>query len=219
MVLSYLDMVSDGARKAAAINTVLNDQGRLVGHNTDGQGFIRALREEASFSPRGKRALILGAGGAARGVAMALAEEEVLSFVIANRTMDRAKRLAKDLKRHWKADVKVIPLGRKELAKGAQDVDLIVHCSTMGMWHGPNEAGTPLEAEDIPSEALVYDLVYNPPKTPLMREAEIAGAQVLGGLSMLIYQGAIAFELWTGKKAPVEVMFKAARQALATRTN
>ena len=216
-IMSYLDEVSPEASEAGAVNTVVNGGGRLSGHNTDSAGFIRALREEASFLTKGKRALILGAGGAARGVAMALVSEGMDTLTIANRTLERARRLAQDLAKP-SMTIGAILLGGGELRRAAQEADLIVQCTTIGMFHGPDEAGTPLKAQDIPPTALVYDLVYNPPGTPLMKEARKAGARALGGLSMLVYQGAIAFEMWTGKKAPVEVMFKAARESLEART-
>jgi shikimate dehydrogenase len=218
MIMVYIDEVSPEAQKAVAVNTIFNQEGLLHGHNTDGAGFIRALKEEAKFSFDGSRVLILGAGGAARGVVMALASENLKSFTIANRTLDRCKRLARDLKRHWKGDLRSISLKADDLRKAAQEADLIVQCTTVGMLHSPDADGALLTAEDISPKALVYDLVYNPPETPFMREAKRAGASVLGGLSMLVYQGAIGFEMWTGKKAPVEVMFKAARETLESST-
>ena len=216
-IISYLDEVSPEARSAGAVNTVVNHSGRLSGHNTDGLGFLRALNKEAGFSPGGRRVLILGAGGAARGVATALVSHGVGPLTIANRTLERAHRLAQDLAKP-SMTIGAIPLRGGGLRRAAQEADLIVQCTTMGMFHGPNQAGIPLKAQDIPPTALVYDLVYNPPETPLMKEARRAGARALGGLSMLVYQGAIAFEMWTGRGAPVEVMFRAARESLEART-
>lgn len=219
LIAPYMDEVSSGSHRAAAINTILNNQGWLTGYNTDGAGFLRALQEETNFSPANKNVLILGAGGAARGVAMTLAAEGAGSFTVANRTVDRAKRLAKDLKKQCGKDIRAITLESSEMSDIAQGSDLIVQCTTVGMLYGADEAKTLLQAQDIPPNALVYDLVYNPASTTLMSEANKAGAQTLGGLSMLIYQGAIAFELWTGKVAPIEVMFKAAREALGTKAS
>lgn len=219
LIAPYMDEVSSGSHRAVAINTVLNNQGWLTGHNTDGPGFLRALQEETNFSLVNKNVLILGAGGAARGVAMTLGAEGVGSFTIANRTIDRAKRLVKDLKKQFGKDIRAINLEYGEMSGIARESDLIVQCTTVGMLHGADEAKTLLQAQDIPTNALVYDLVYNPASTILMNEASKAGAQTLGGLSMLIYQGAIAFELWTGKVAPIEVMFKAAREALRTKAS
>lgn len=219
MVMEYVDELSPEAKRAQAVNTIMKRDGRLFGHNTDGLGFVRALKEEAGFSAAGKRVLILGAGGAARGVVMALASEGMASVAIANRTVDRAKRLVKDLKQGWKGEARAIGLSGEEMEEEASQADLIVQCTTMGMLHGGAERESALSREQIPSGAVVYELVYNPPVTPLMQEASKSGARVLGGLSMLIYQGAVAFELWTGKPAPVDVMFKAARKALMERTS
>ena len=214
MVMSAMDEVSSEAKRAMAVNTVVNRAGRLYGHNTDGAGFVRALEEEAGFSFNGCSALILGAGGAARGVVMALSSKNLKEIIIANRTPERSARMAKDVKRYWNGSLRSISLASVGLRDAARNAGLIVQCTTMGMLHGPDEDGSLLASEDIPTEALVYDLVYNPTETPLMREAAKAGARVLGGLSMLVYQGAIGFELWTGEKAPVQAMFKATRQAL-----
>ena len=213
-VIAAMDEVSPEAKRAMAVNTVVNRGGRLFGHNTDGSGFVRALEEGAGFSFDGCSVLILGAGGAARGVVMALTSENLKEITIANRTLERADRMAKDVKRYWNGSIRSIPLAADGLQDAALNADLIVQCTTMGMLHGPDGDGSLLPAEDIPPEALVYDLVYNPTETPLIREAAKAGATVLGGLSMLVYQGAIGFELWTGEMAPVQAMFKAARQAL-----
>ncbi len=220
-VMPHLDQVDDWARMAGAVNTIVNEDGKLTGHNTDGPGFLRALEEHGHFSPEGRRVLIIGAGGSAKAVALALARRGVASITIANRTLHRAQRLAELLEGHGSllGDIRVeaislIPSG-EALVQAAATSDLVVNCTTLGMVHGPDEDSSPLPAEYIPSHALVYDLVYNPPETPLLREAARAGATILGGLPMLVYQGAASFELWTGKRAPVEVMMKAAEAALA----
>ena len=214
-VMAAMDEVSEEAQRAGAVNTVVNSDGRLIGYNTDGTGFVRALREEAEFAFDDSRVLIIGAGGAARGVVMALSEEAVGEFTITNRTRERAERLAGDLTSHFGGGVRVISLESKEFKRASQSSDLIVQCTTMGMLHSPAAAASPLAATDISAEAVVYDLVYNPPETPLMRESVRAGARVYGGLSMLVYQGAVGFETWMGRPAPVAAMFEAAKAALA----
>ena len=215
-VVPHLDEVDDWATSAGAVNTIVNRDGRLTGHNTDGSGFLRALREEHGFAPRGHRVLVLGAGGAARGVVLALVREQVAGLIIANRTVDRAQGLA-DLARTQGTDCRAIPLDGADLATAAATAELIVNCTTIGMSHGPNEAGSPLSPEQIPPTALVNDLVYNPQQTPLLRAAEQAGAGRLGGIHMLVYQGAASFEMWTGRDAPVSVMLEAATRAMAAR--
>lgn len=213
-VIPHLDEVDQWATEAGAVNTIVNrDGGRLTGHNTDGYGFLRALKEGGNLEPKGRRVLVLGAGGAARGVVLALVREEVSQVVIANRTVARAEPLAR-LAREQGVIGQAIPLGWNELALAAVQSDLIVNCTTIGMNHGPDPKGTPLLMHQIPPTALVYDLVYNPVETPLLREAARAGAGVLSGIQMLVYQGAASFEMWTGRPAPVEVMLQAAGRAM-----
>jgi shikimate dehydrogenase len=214
-VIPFLDEVDDWASTAGAVNTIVNRGGRLTGHNTDGIGFLRALQDGAGFDPTGKRVLILGAGGAARGVVLALARAGAGSMVIANRTEERAGRLAGLSESNG---VSASACSLIDAAGAAETADLIVNCTTVGMSHGPDESGSPLSAEQIPSACLVNDLVYNPLETPLLREAARAGASVLGGIEMLVYQGAASFEMWTEQPAPVQVMLKAAIAEMQARS-
>ena len=215
-VIPFLDEVDDWSTAAGAVNTIVNHGGRLTGHNTDGPGFLRALREAGSFSPQGKNVLVLGAGGAARGVTLALIREGVGRLTIANRTLDRALQLSR-MARDNGLDAQAISLAEEGLATAAASANLIVNCTTVGMSHGPDETGTPLAPALIPAAALVYDLVYNPLETPLLRDAARAGAGTLGGIYMLVYQGADSFKMWTGQDAPVAVMLEAATKAMASR--
>ncbi len=215
-VIPYIDEVDDWATAAGAVNTIVNREGRLTGHNTDGLGFLRALRDEGGFVPEGSRVLVLGAGGAARGVGLALSREKGATITIANRTLERGQRLA-ELAQSADTEGLAIPLDVKDLTEAAGAADLIVNCTTIGMSHGPDEAGSPLPAASIPSNVLVNDLVYNPLVTPILKAAAEAGAACLGGIHMLIYQGAASFEMWTGQDAPVAVMLEAATKAMAAR--
>ncbi|MBI4282303.1 MAG: shikimate dehydrogenase [Chloroflexi bacterium] len=212
-VVALLDELEEEARLIGAVNTIENRHGALVGHNTDAQGFLRSLKEEAGFDATGKTVLVLGAGGAARAVVVALAGAGVSSLVVANRTLERARSLVESLRSVFPA-AEAVALHPDSLAPVAARSHLIVNCTSMGMSGGTGQGETPIGADLIPSHALVCDLVYNPRETPLLREAARAGARVLGGLPMLVYQGAAAFELWTGKKAPTKVMFEAAEKAL-----
>ena len=214
-VIPFLDEVDDWASTAGAVNTIVNRDGRLTGHNTDGIGFLRALRDGAGFDPQGSSVLVLGAGGSARGVVYALARAGAARLAIANRTLARAEalaRLAAD------SDVTAEALALTDAPEAAAGAALIVNCTSMGMAHGPDETGSPLYAADIPSTALVNDLVYNPAETPLLREAAKAGAATLGGIQMLVYQGAASFEMWTGQDAPVDIMLEAATAAMRARS-
>ena len=216
-VMPLLDEVDTAARDIGAVNTVVHSDGRLLGANTDLAGFLRALREDGDYEPRGRRALILGAGGAARAVAYALLSEGAASVAIANRSPERARTLANELATRFPARVDALALDAESLAPllGADaSVDLLVNCTSMGMAHGPAADASPIPAGLIPRTALVYDLVYNPAETPMLAAARRAGARTLGGLPMLVYQGAAAFRMWTGREAPVDVMMRAASAAL-----
>lgn len=215
-VMPFLDEIDDWAAEAGAVNTIVNRSGRLAGYNTDGYGFLRALRESGGLEPGGKRALILGAGGSARGVVQALLRAGIAELVIANRTVERAESLA-ELAGEGGVSAEAIPLEPGALSEAAASAELIVNCTSLGMRHGPDESATPLASEQIPGTALVYDLVYNPMQTPLLRAAEQAGAATLGGISMLVYQGAASFEIWLERPAPVAVMMDAAMAAMRTR--
>ncbi len=215
-LLALLDELEEQARLIGAVNTIENRRGALIGHNTDAQGFLKALKEDAGFDPGGKTALVLGAGGAARAVTVALAGAGVKSLVIANRTLERARALVEDV-RPLLPSAEAVALRPESLALAAANSQIIVNCTSLGMSGGTGQGETPIGADLIPSQVLVCDLVYNPRETPLLREASKAGARVLGGLPMLVYQGATSFELWTGEKAPVKVMFEAAEKAFKSR--
>jgi len=210
-VISLLDSLDAWSRTVGAVNTIVNRGGRLRGYNTDSDGFVRGLRD-ASFEASRARALLLGAGGAARGVALALVKLGVASVSIANRTLQRAERLAKELQGRV-PQVKALPLEGGVLGQAALESDLIVNCTTLGMRHTPEEGVAVLTAESIAATAVAYDLVYNPLETPFLREAKKAGARTVNGLTMLVHQGAASFALWMGREAPVEVMMEAARRA------
>jgi shikimate dehydrogenase len=215
-VIPFLDEVDEWAAAAGAVNTIVNHDGHLSGHNTDGPGFLRALLVETGYDPKGTRALVLGAGGAARGILLALARSGVDSMVIANRTLERAETLAK-LASDNGVKSEAISLSGDLLTEAASGADLIINCTTMGMSHGPDEHGSPISAAQIPATAIVNDVVYTPLLTPLLKEAAAAGATALGGLHMLVYQGVLSFQMWTGQDAPVDVMLAAATAEMTSR--
>ena len=213
-VMAHLDEIDDWAAEAGAVNTIVNRDGRLAGYNTDGYGFLRALRESGQFEPAGKSALVLGAGGSARGVVQALLRADIASLAIANRTLARAQSLT-DMALSRGVPAEAIPLESDRLHDTARSADLIINCTSLGMTHGPDETASPLRADQIPPTTLVYDLVYNPMQTPLLTAAEQAGAATLGGITMLVYQGAASFEIWLERPAPVSVMMNAAMAAMS----
>ncbi len=214
-VLTLMDGLDELAREIGAVNTIVNRDGRLTGYNTDAEGFMKALRQEGSFEPEGRRAVILGAGGVGRAAAFSLVKARVKSLIISNRPQEWewALTLASDLKAVG-TGIDTVPWGGEPFNEALASCDLLVNCTSVGMKHSATEGQSPLQAELIPGQALVYDVVYNPIETPLLMAAKRAGARVLGGLTMLVYQGAAAFELWTEKVPPVDIMFQAAREGL-----
>jgi shikimate dehydrogenase len=223
-VLPLLDEVDELASLIGAVNTIVKKGDRLLGFNSDAYGFIEALDKEGHFNPEGRRVVILGAGGVARAVGFALVQKNANSLVIVNRTFRRAQVLADSLAGYStdsssgletaKTKIAALPwrsLGSEETFSHCQ---LIINCTTMGMKHSSQEGKSPLSLEVIPRGVLVCDLVYNPWPTPLLELAQKAGADILGGLSMLVYQGAASFKLWTGREAPFDIMFSRARELL-----
>ncbi len=207
-IMPMLDGLADTAEAVGAVNWVIPEDGKLIGHNTDAPGFLRALKESAGFDPSGCSAVVFGAGGAARAIAYALKTGGAASVAIANRTVEKAQSLAAEMT-DGRFRPTAIGLDQTALADVAPYADLFVNTSSMGMEGGPAPDDSPVAAELIPAEATCYDAVYAPPMTPFLLEAERAGATPAGGISMLIYQGVVGFELATGKKAPVAEMFAA----------
>lgn len=215
-VARLVDRVDDDVRAAGAVNTIVRRNGALEGSNTDIYGFTQALEQHGQFQAAGRRALVLGAGGAARGVVVALARLHAASVAIANRTPERAGALAALALEHG-VTASAVPWEPEALAQAAQQAELIINTTTLGMRGGPAPHDSPLPAQALHSGCLVYDLVYNPRETPLLRAARRAGARVLDGLPMLVHQGAAAFRLWTGREPPVDLMLRTAEAALAAR--
>ena len=215
-VIPFLDEVDEWATSAGAVNTIVNQGGHLSGHNTDGPGFLQALLNETGYDPKGTSALILGAGGAARGILLALVRGGVESIVIANRTLERAGELSR-LSYDSGVASEAISISGDALNEAANSADLIVNCTSLGMSHGPDELGSPMSAAQIPGTAIVNDLVYTPMLTPMLKEAAKAGATTLGGLHMLIYQGVLSFKMWTGQDPPVDVMLDVATKEMISR--
>ena len=218
-VLPLLDEVDDPASLMGAVNTIVKRDDRLLGFNTDAHGFLQALHKERHFEPQGKQVVILGAGGVARAVCFALVREKASSLLILNRSLARARALADSLKSYLrgcslKTEVAALSWQALNSPEIFDRCHLIVNCTTIGMKHSPQEGQSPLSLEVIPRGILVYDLVYNPCPTPLLQLAEKAGANILSGLAMLVYQGAASFELWTGKEAPLDIMLQRAREAI-----
>lgn len=210
VIVPLLDEVTKLARVIGAVNTVENQDGTLVGYNTDAPGFIESLREDAGFDPEGKRAVILGAGGAGRAVATILAEVGAKEIVIADVIEEKARELAEYLGSAMETTCKAAHLGDLDLA----GVDLLVNATPVGMHPKVNDSPLPAGVKIKNKKLLVYDLVYNPADTKLLKTAKAAGCKICSGLGMLVRQGALAFTIFTGEEAPVETMWEAARKSL-----
>jgi shikimate dehydrogenase len=214
-VIPLLDELDPLVRRVGAVNTIFNRDGKLFGYNTDVEGFLRALRDDAGFQTEGAHAIVVGAGGAARAVAVALIEAHAATITVLNRTEDRAQRLVDDLSpQAGDTRLEALPATAESWAKVAPRAELLVNCTSVGM-EGPSEDESPVPAGLIRPEMLVFDLIYRPIETRLLRDAASRGARTLGGLPMLVYQGAASFKIWTGREAPVDIMMDAARKALA----
>jgi shikimate dehydrogenase len=211
-VIRFLDKLDHLAEKIGAVNTIVNDDGVLTGYNTDGAGFLQALRERG-IEPGGKNIVILGAGGASRAISFSLADRGA-HLVILNRRLelDWAEELASRISQTFSKEVEALELNRENLARVLDRADIVVNATSMGMT--PNIDETPVTSDLLKPDLTVFDIVYNPIKTRLLREAEAAGARTVSGLDMLAWQGALAFEKWIGLKAPIELMREEAIKGL-----
>lgn len=218
-IQAHLDARSQEAELIGAVNTVVNEDGRLVGYNTDGAGFVRSLREEAAFAPDGRRVLLLGAGGAAKAIAVGLALAGAGEIVIANRTLAKAEAIANVVQSAASTRARALGVAQwpapddAALRAAAAEAELIVNATSLGMHAGAGEPPI-IPAAWLQPDHCVCDIVYTPPETPLLAAAKAAGARALPGIGMLIHQGAIAFEHFTGQPAPVAVMRAALLAAL-----
>ena len=212
-VIPFLDKLDPLVEMIGAVNTVVNDNGVLCGYNTDATGFLQALLEKG-IKPKGKNAVILGAGGASRAISFILAERGA-NLVVLNRQLelDWAVELTGRISEIFRKEVKALELDEENLAMVLEKADILVNATSVGI--SPDIENTPVAAHLLKSGLVVFDVVYNPLKTRLLSEAERAGAEtLLGGLDMLVWQGALAFEKWTGLKAPVGIMKREALKAL-----
>lgn len=214
-VMPLLDALTNEAQTVGAVNTIINQDGKLIGHNTDATGFFRALTEDALCNPAEQRALVLGAGGAARAVVYALLLAGVERLDIYNRTQARAEAIAKRFATLGTVNV----LDKAGLESSIFGCDVLVNTTSVGMEkEGVDADACPLPPGWLPQQGLVCDIVYRPAETALLRHAKHAGLKAQNGLAMLVYQGAEAFQHWTGADAPIELMFAAAKAEL-TRTS
>lgn len=203
-ILPLLDQVDPAARLIGAVNTVVNNDGTLIGYNTDASGFMRAVCQELDFQPEGRDILLLGAGGACRAAAVALAAAGVKSIVIANRHPCRAEKLIDELMQHFlPVQFAAVDYNDNEYLEALSTADLIVNTTSVGL-RGEEVNFLPLE--HIKGSALIYDMIYSLSETPLIKSARAMRLLCTNGLGMLAAQGEDAFFLWTGVRLPAGFM-------------
>ncbi len=203
-VCSLLDEISDSAQSLGAVNCIVNDAGNLKGHNTDGDGFLDAVKHDAGLDVAGKKILVIGSGGSARSIIYSLGKAEAREIAVINRTKNKALdalELAGSVGRY---------VEENEISKVVSEADLVINATPVGMSDTEGTSSFPLEPNLLTKGQLAVDLIYHPISTPWMEALRDREVEVHGGLSMLIFQAAKAFKLWTGKDAPVEAMRKAA---------
>ena len=212
-VIPFLDELEPLAQKIGAVNTIINNDGRLKGYNTDASGFLNALLQKG-VEPHAKKAVVIGAGGASRAITFTLAERGA-EIVILNRRQEIgwAVELAAAISESFKKDVKALELNDDNLATALHSADILVNATSVGM--SPDINQSPVPSVLLKKEMVVFDAVYNPLKTRLLAETESCGALTVSGIDMLVWQGALAFELWTGVKAPIDIMKASALKALS----
>ncbi|MEO6847011.1 MAG: shikimate dehydrogenase [Chthoniobacterales bacterium] len=209
--LNTVDRVDDHARKIGAVNTIVVEGQKLAGYNTDGPALVRAIREEFAVDLRDLRVMIIGAGGGAgRAIAVQCALENCERLVLVNRTYEKAKTISTELESYFRSDrligpgerILAIPWEQNLLRNQIAQVDLLINATSIGM----QRTDPSLLPGLITANLLIYDTVYATGKSPLVEDAEACGARAANGLSMLLWQGALAFEIWFNRSAPVEAM-------------
>ena len=208
-VIKYLDVLEDNAELIGAVNTIkFGDE--IKGYNTDGLGAVRGIEE--LIPVKNKKVIVLGAGGASRAISFQILLRGAGKVIIANRTIEKAYNLQKNLINRLDAEVGAVGLG-EDLKEELEDTDILINTTPIGMY--PNINQEPLVTSEMMHEGLIVnDIIYNPLETGLLREARLAGAQTISGLKMLIYQGIESFKIWTGREPPVEVFEEAMKEVL-----
>jgi shikimate dehydrogenase len=208
-VMALLDDIAPDARVIGAVNTVYREGDRLIGANTDGKGFLRGLRE-AEIDPHGKRVAVLGAGGAARAITFELAFAGASELIVINRSVERGQQLVDALRKDTSTAVQFVSWSSTYVVPPT--IDILVNATSIGLY--PDADALPdISLDQARSDLFVCDVIPNPPDTRLMQLARSHGLRTLNGLSMLVHQGTIGFELWTGRAAPEAVMKEALHKA------
>ena len=215
-IIDYLDELSPEAEIIGAVNTIDVRKGQLKGYNTDGKGFARSIREESGVELSGKSMFLMGAGGAGRAVAVQAGLDQAQEVFVCDCDENRSQRLVSCIQSGIRPGLGTfVPFSPPRIRDALQKSEIFVDATPLGM-----KADDPLsiDVDWLCPGTFVYDLVYTPPETPLLRAARQRGCKTQGGLGMLLYQGCIAFEIWTGVDAPVEEMSAALRRAVLGKT-
>ncbi len=210
-VLPYLTELTDEAEAVQSVNTIKFTEDRIIGHSTDGEGFMAAAEYELGYDFRGKTVLIMGAGGAAKAVTAALLNKQCQVY-ITNRTLERAEQLVHSLNR-FGTQLEVVPLNSAALEPVMDEIEVVVNTTSVGM--AQNLGQTPLAPSLLAPHQLVIDIIYNPEKTQLLKAAEQIGCRVQNGVGMLVWQAVKAWEFWWGITPPAEIMYQAVKASLS----
>jgi len=210
--IEFLDEVEESARRIGAVNTIVNNKGNLTGYNTDVIGFKKTFQEVGKFTIKKKKAVILGAGGAARAVIYSLLEEGIEEISIFNRTLEKTEKIKQGFSPFFpESNINIFSFEQNDLKDKIKKANLLVNATSVGMASQLNN--TPLPDEKLfHPDLLVYDLIYHPAKTFFLRQAERVGAKIINGLPMLVYQGIESFYLWTGFKPEEKEILEIIRQ-------
>ncbi len=213
-IIDLLDELDPLAAMIGAVNTVDIRDGKLIGYNTDGEGGVRALKNALKRDVSRERFYCFGAGGCARALCFTLANQGVRSITLTDLYDETAKAFAEEINERFGAVAAYLPHDdRASIRRAFSESSVVLNCSGVGM--APHLEESPIEADAFRSGQLAFDATYNPEKTRFLQDAEQAGAAILNGLGMLVHQGALQFQLWTGLEEPTELMFREAERALA----
>jgi len=213
-VIEFLDELEESARRIGAVNTIVNNKGNLSGYNTDVIGFKKSLQDKGKFVIKEKKAVILGAGGAARGVIYTLLEEGIEEINIFNRTLEKAEKIKQDFSPFFPwSSINIFSFEQDNIKDKIKEANFLVNATSIGM--ASQVGNTPLPDEKLfHPNLLVYDLIYHPAKTLFLKQAERAGAKILNGVPMLVYQGIESLYLWTGFRLEEKEVLEIIRQII-----
>jgi len=212
-VIKYLDEINPEAKKIGSVNTIVNRGSQLVGYNTDGIGAIKALKDN-KVELKEKKILLLGAGGSAKSIAFTLSKF-VKKIMILNRTEERAKKLADNLKLMFDIEITWNHLSQEAVRQNLIDTDILINATSIGM--NPKSDESLIKSKWLTSRICIFDIVYSPNGTKLIQNAKRIGAKVIDGIDLLVYQGAMAFKIWTGREPPINVMKEAIKKEIDNR--